>query len=415
MRRKGQNLKSVEVLAAKIRNLPAVEWNNVTKLVLVYFFSTLYFYLPVNTLYLRSRGLSYVEINSLWGIIVGTMFFTEIPTGILADRMGHKRAIMAALGMQLLGEIIYIFANRYWIFVASSIVAGLGFAFSSGCIEALVYDELSARQREGEMSKAMGLIQAAQRAANLLAFSVGGFLIADMTQARFVLGIVATACAVAAGWGFTFTLRERQDIQRTVDTGHSLQLLQDGIHILRHNRDFRLLAMLAVATLPFSNYLEMYQTRLANAGLSPAWLGITRALAAGMSILGSRYAYRLESWLGSKHSLLLVTALPGILFLVAAVIHPALSVIAYCTLSGSMSLKDPIFSGHLNRHIERQNRATVLSLISMASGLYVALMGVLIGRIGDSSLTAAFVVYGGGGIGRGICVSSENYGLGKTV
>ena len=68
--------------------------------------------------------------------------------------------------------------------------------------------------------------------------------------------------------------------------------------------------------------------------------------------------------------------------------------IAFCTLSGSMSFKDPIFSGHLNRHIDRQNRATVLSLISMASGLYVSLMGILIGRIGDASLTAAFIFMG---------------------
>jgi hypothetical protein len=59
-----------------------------------------------------------------------------------------------------------------------------------------------------------------------------------------------------------------------------------------------------------------------------------------------------------------------------------------------MSLKGPVFSGHLNRHIESKNRATVLSLISMFSGLYVALMGLVIGRIGDLSLTCAFVFMG---------------------
>jgi hypothetical protein len=47
-----------------------------------------------------------------------------------------------------------------------------------------------------------------------------------------------------------------------------------------------------------------------------------------------------------------------------------------------------------NRHIDSKNRATVLSLISMVSGLYVALMGLLIGRIGDFSLTYAFAFMG---------------------
>ena len=91
-------------------------WGNVTKLALVYFFSTLYFYLPFGTLYLRSRGLSYVQINSLWGIIVGTMFLTEVPTGILADRLGHKQSIITALALQLVGELIFIIADRYWLF-----------------------------------------------------------------------------------------------------------------------------------------------------------------------------------------------------------------------------------------------------------------------------------------------------------
>jgi hypothetical protein len=55
-----------------------------------------------------------------------------------------------------------------------------------------------------------------------------------------------------------------------------------------------------------------------------------------------------------------------------------------------MSLKDPVFSAHLNRHIESANRATVLSLISMFSGIYVALVGLLIGLIADVSLAYAF-------------------------
>ena len=48
----------------------------------------------------------------------------------------------------------------------------------------------------------------------------------------------------------------------------------------------------------------------------------------------------------------------------------------------------------LHKHIQSKNRATVLSLISMFSGLYVALMGLVIGRIGDLSLTYAFVFMG---------------------
>ncbi|MCP4540551.1 MAG: MFS transporter [Chloroflexi bacterium] len=368
---------------------------NVTKLALAYFFSTLYFYIPVSTLYLRGRGLSYVQINSLWGIIVGTMFLTEIPTGMLADRLGRKRSINVALALQVLGEVIFIFADSYWPFALASVIGGLGFAFSSGCIEALVYDSLKSRGREGDMSKAMGFIGAAERLANLLAYTVGGLLVINLTQERFVMAIIVTACAVAVGCLVSLTLREPPVEFRARDDDSSLKLLADGIGALKNNKQFRGLVLLALATVPFRNYLGLYQPRFVEVGVPPIWLGLTQALGAGFCVLGARYAYRLEERLGSRLSLLLVTGLPGILYLLMAVVaHPAFTVVVFCALYGSMSLKGPIFSGHLNRHIESKNRATVLSLISMFSGLYVALMGLMIGRIGDLAVTYAFMFMG---------------------
>jgi MFS family permease len=375
-------------------------WGNVTKLAVAYFFATLYFYMPVGTLYLRGKNLSYLQINSLWGIIVGTMFLTEVPAGVLADRLGRKRrpgrkgSINVALALQVLGEVIYVFGRSYWPFALAAAIGGLGFAFGSGSVEALVYDSLKTMGREGEMTKAMGFIHAAQRLANLLASAAGGLLVTNLTQERFILAIAVTACAVAVGWLVSLTLKEPPvELERE---DRSIDLLVEGVRTLRSNRQFRRLVLLALVTLPFGDYLSsLYQPRFVDAGVPPIWLGLGLALASLLSILGARYAYRLEAWLGARSSLLLVTGLPGVLYLVmAAARRPACSVLAFCTLAGSMSLKDPIFSGHLNRHIESRNRATVLSLISMVSGLYVALMGLLIGRIGDFSLTYAFVFMG---------------------
>lgn len=371
-------------------------WGNVTKLAIAYFFSTLYFYMPVGTLYLQSKDLNYVQINSLWGIIVGTMFLAEVPAGIIADRLGRKYSINVALGLQVLGEVIYVFADGYWLFVLAAMVGGLGFAFASGCLEALVYDSLKARRREGDMSKAMGVINSAQRSANLLAFAIGGLLAVNLTQERFVLAIVVTACAVAIGWLFSFTLKEPPIEFKQEEGDRSLDLLADGIRALQSNKRFRHLVLLALATVPFSDYLlNLYQPRFVEVGVPSVWLGLALALGSGISIVSARYAYWLEEKLGTEMSLLLVTGLPGVLYLMmAAASLPTLSVLVFCSLVGSMSLKAPIFSGHLNRHIESKNRATVLSLISMFSGVYQALMGLLIGRVGDFSLTYAFALMG---------------------
>jgi MFS family permease len=374
------------------RALVLSEWTNVTKLSAAYFLSTLYFYIPVYALYLQSRGLSFVQINSLWGVIVGTMFLTEVPTGIFADRLGRKRSINIALGLQFLGEIIFIFAKGYWPFALAAVTGGLGFAFSSGAVEALVYDSLQQTNQESDMSRAMGLLSAAQRAANLLAFAVGGILVINLTQERFVLAIMLTALMVAAGWLVSLTLEEPRARKPGRAGGRSATLLADGLRRLFVDRRFRRLALLAVLTVPFSNYLlNLYQPRFVELGVPPFWLGAGLAVASGLSMAVARYAYVIAEHLGTRLSLLLVSGLPGILYLLFALSTvPSIAVAVFCLLYGSMSLKDPVFSAHLNRHIESANRATVLSLISMFSGIYVALVGLLIGLIADVSLAYAF-------------------------
>jgi len=369
---------------------------NIGRLSLAYFFSTLYFYAPVGTLYLQGRGLSLLQINSIWSLIVATMFLAEIPTGILADRIGHKWAVVLALALQTLGEVVYLFARSYAVFVIDAVIAGLGFAFGSGCVEGLVGAELRAEGQSGRLSEALGTIDAAQRLANLLAYGLGGLLLAQLTPERFRLAIALTAGGVALGCAVTLALKTPP---RAESESHrsSLDLLRDGIDLLRGDRVFRRLLLLWLATTPFLNYLgSLYQPHFVQAEVGARLFGPALAVASGLSMLASRYAYKLEEWLGWHAALWLVTLLPGLFYLLLApILGPTYALILFCLCYGSMGLRGPLLNAHLNRRIDDGNRATVMSLVSMFSGLYIALWGPIIGWLGDVSTTLALGVSGG--------------------
>lgn len=383
--------------AAWVRILFPFGWGTVTKLALAYMLSTLYFYIPVGTLYLQRRHLTYVQINSLWGIIVFTMFVTEIPTGVLADRVGHKRAVNLALGFQFLGEVVYVFARGYPGFVLAAVAGGIGFAFGSGCVEALVYDELRARGRESEITKAVGYIDAAQRLANLAAFPIGGWLVRGLAPAQFTRAIALTACAVGAGLLVSLTIR---DCPRAGIPGqplpHPAALLGDAVRLLRANASFRWLAGVFLVTVPFRDYLgSLYQPHLTRAGVPTLWFGVALAVASALNLLSARFAHALESRLGARAALGLSAAAPGALYIAMAATREPLSAMGtFWLLYGSMGLRRPILAGQLNRYIDNRSRATVLSVLSMVSGVYVALMGLLIGRIADIAVPYALAAMG---------------------
>jgi DHA3 family tetracycline resistance protein-like MFS transporter len=168
------------------------------------------------------------------------------------------------------------------------------------------------------------------------------------------------------------------------------------MQLLRANPPFRRLAAAFVLTVPFRDYLgSLYQPHLGSAGVPAVWFGVVLAVASALNLLGARLAHAVESRVGTRAGLILSSAAPGVLYVAMALARqPLPAVLAFCLLYGSMSLRRPIFAGQLNLHIDSRSRATVLSMLSMVSGIHVALMGLLIGRIADASVPVSLVVTG---------------------
>ena len=67
--------------------------NNITKLKLIYFFKSLFFFSPIITLFYFSRGLDTFQIVSLEAVLIIAVLFSEVPTGIIADKIGRKLSL----------------------------------------------------------------------------------------------------------------------------------------------------------------------------------------------------------------------------------------------------------------------------------------------------------------------------------
>lgn len=370
--------------------------NNMTKTTLITFFSSLYFYLPIITLWYQSRGLSLMQVETLAGIGSVTYILTTVATGMFADKYGRKPAIVIALALQLLGEILFLFSTSFPMFILCAIAAGLGFSFWSGAFDALIVDTLKEKNQQDEMQKTFGSLMAYRGLSTILGAGVSSLIVSQLVQERFMLAILLTIGSVSVALLISLWIKE----PKHTEVSHKLspkELLAQSIALLKRNRKLGRLVALAVATTPFTGALiTLYQPYFQNLGVPAAWFGLSYAIGGLLLLLSSKYAYLIEKKLGGKTALLVFTILPGIFYgLMAATGNAWLAVTFFCLNYGSSALQQPLFDDYTNRHIASENRATLLSFIGMLSSLYVAVMGPVIGAIADRSLPIAFLFMGG--------------------
>ncbi len=373
-------------------------WNNITILQIIFFFSSLYFYTPVLTLYFQKLGLTLWQITSLESLLLAGIILFQIPSGIFADKYGRKKAIIFAFFLIFLAELLFFFARDFWIFVVISFISGAGIAFYSGAVEALIYDSLKLIRQEKQMKKASGRVFSMYALAAVVAAPIGGYLAKDLSIEQVSILIILTASTSAIAFALTFFIQEPLHSRRFEDiTKLDPNTLQGAFNILKNNPSLRRIIALQTLSVPFVFYLLIlyppYATKL---GVRPVYLGIILALASSADFICSRYAYKLEGLLGVSRSTILITILPAICyFLFATLSNPLIASLLFITIYAVHGSRDPIFIDYLNLHIGSEQRATVLSVIGVMSTIYLALMGSFIGLLAEYSISYAFIFMGG--------------------
>ncbi len=371
--------------------------SNITKIAIIRFAQSFHLYIHAYALILLDRGLSLFQITSIESIVIATIFVMEMPTGVIADRIGRKWSITAALFLMMSAEFLFLFAQTYPVYIMVAILTGTGFAFASGAIEAMVYDSLPDENRDNLMKRAMGQVNSTARIAFFISPVVGAFIIGDGSAERYMLAIALTVIALLIGILVSLTLKEPQS-EWDADKPDSFAILKQGISELRGNKNLQRLILLVIFTTPMTSMLivTLAAPYLRQNGVSPFVIGLTLSIGSLLSAITQRYAYKLEEWLGQARAIQFLLLLPafmyGTLALVSGSIMPVLIIII---MYGTNDMKDPLFSAYQNGMIGNKNRATVLSIINMFLNLFVAVIAPIYAAIGTISLPLTFTIMGG--------------------
>lgn len=361
--------------------------------------ATSYLYVPIFMLFQADRGLSFFERLALGGIYSATVIAVEIPTGVFADRIGRRRSMLAGALMMSASCLIAAEAHSFSTFVVAECLAAVSMALCSGADSAYLFDLLLEHDRVHEYPRRESTASAWHLLGSAAAFAGGGLLAQiDLALPYVVTAVVAAAAAVVALMLENDVPRTpRRDVWRSWGRQMSCALGEVG----RNGKLAWLIGYSAVTFMLLRATIYVYQPYLKARGLEPIAIGV---MFAGVYVVASFVAYRthlLRRRFGDE--ILLWTLLGALaisfLGLAGAAQGPwMLSLLLVQAVANGMY--SPLTKPLLNAEIaDSSQRASVLSVESMARRAAMGIFSPLVGLYGESEVMVTCGVVGIVGLG----------------
>ena len=356
---------------------------------------------------LAARGFSLWEIGIAEGVFHIVSLLCEVPSGMAADLLGRKKTLVAGGVCITCSNLLMAFApNLFFICLAMGLNAFASTMFS-GTFSALTYDSLKQCGQTDDylkVSATCSQITNLTTALGSLASTLERFLHFSgfyLLSAAFE-SIAALATVLMEEPIVTETQASRENRSFRELPGQFVQLVQDSLAALRSSPLVaKLIAASALVCVPSYLTKMFVQQRLVELGWPTALLFLPLLLSGLASVLGTEVGRRVRPCSLRRFYAVCALLCGGGCVLVGAA--PALGCIAGCMLvQGALEVWLLHEDRLLNDAIPSDQRATLISVDSMAYSLLMIPASPLVGAVGD-----VFGQAGAGLAALGVCVAAS--------
>ena len=328
-------------------------------------------------------GLNQFQTQLLQSWFMLWIFFLEIPTGVMGDRIGVKSSTLIGLLTSGGAALICISTPDFYIFLFAEFLFATAAAFVSGSQEAWLYELV----KEAGLSRMYTQLQVLSKNLYLLAMIVTS-LTASFVSHFLGVRLMFSTIGVSAFIAFLFLLfvpRPKKDVNAELVPNYK-RIIRESIKLLRKNKV--LINDIAFVTV-FSSLgyfvIWLQQTMMQDLGIPVTHFGWYRLIfLSAQIVLGFILARMLRDRRSSQRFDLLVAFLLSGAYIFAGLMHNTLGLIVYLAIVGGLGMQiRTIYSKQINEHIPTDKRATMLSMISMIHRITLVILNPLVGMLVD--------------------------------
>lgn len=368
--------------------------SNIWKLYAFKFFQSMHFMSGVLIpFFTQWAGISYFQITLLqtWFVLWYTVL--EIPTGAVADYFGRKTSIFLGVFVVIFAAFVYSYKPIFYLFLLGEFLFALSGTLISGADQALLYDTLKELKREKESKKILARYGSFHMWGLFIAAPIGSIIGAKLglNYAFMAMMIPFFTASIIA-----LTIKEPK-YKKEKETTRYLKVLLDGTKYFFKHRILRVLAFDSVSISALTFFvIWIYQPYLMELGLPLALIGVVHAGIVMSEILIMNNFKPLENLFGGKLNYIfyssLLIGLCYILFSMTTNLY--FGIILSLIVAGFGFTRKFLMTHYMNKYIESENRATVLSTVSMLGTFVKTIMYPIIGLLMEYSLNISLLILG---------------------
>lgn len=339
-------------------------------------------------------GLNLFQVQVLQSWFALWLFILDVPSGIIADRIGRKYTVSLGCIIFAIGLLVYAITPSLPIFFLGEFLAALGLSLISGADEAILYEALKEKGLSEKSQMYFGRANS-YKMVGILVGTLSGSLIASRYELNMPTLLSAIPLFIAGIIALTFN-EPRNHFKKLEKTEVFKNLKSGYSYILRH-KILRLLALDTIIVWTAAYFvIWLYQPMLQNVGVAIMYFGLFQALFVVAQIVVSHHFSFLEKLFGSAKGYLRFSAIAtGLSFILVALLPSVVTIVIFVLFAGGFGLSRRVFmSSYMNKFIPSEQRATVLSSISTLGRLSIAVVNPIVGLIATQSILLAALFIG---------------------
>ena len=371
------------------------------------FLKNLRFFDPFLILFFREMGFPFLEIGILYSIREVATNILEIPTGILADAFGRRKAMLASFTAYIFSFALFYALPQFWFYALAMVVFAVGETFRSGTHKAMILEHLRLKGLLEHKVAYYGLTRAASQFGSAIAALIAGGLVLYAGSYRVVF--LASVVPYILGLFLFLTYPRELDGERAPSfkecrieaVCRMKETVVDFLSMLRRLSLVRGLLSSAGFDALFKSTKDYLQPVLQAQALAlPIFLTLSGeqrvAILVGLlyfviylvTSFASAQAGTVQKKLSSGRLAINGSYLLGLILLVCAGASqwlgvPGIAVGAFLALYALQNIRRPILVGYLADLLAQRTMATGLSVESQLRTLVMAAIAPLLGFLAD--------------------------------